>query len=311
LLTVGISYTVMAVNTHLLPEHVKECDSLLHVTIGNKKSCHDYCDSSDTTDSSESINWNVLEELDLARMTNKLISEDSFGTLDYVNFCIGEYKKFLRMIVIYPELTLVPPKDVDKVWHRHILDTFAYQDFCEKFCGYFLHHVPDYEPSPLRDPQFTKTVEIFLDTFGSIINNSEITLLEKNWCTKMWAPEISVKSERTQQHYKKPHAGPHCGSGCGGGGGCGSGCGGGGGCGNAKKYYLNGKYYTSREAYNNAFKEYRKQKAEKAEMKSKAKKQKKEQKEQDKKEKKEREKNEKKAMKENEMGKKENGTGSI
>ena len=35
-----------------------------------------------------------------------------------------------------------PDRDVDEAWHDFILFTREYHEFCEKFCGGYVHHVP-------------------------------------------------------------------------------------------------------------------------------------------------------------------------
>lgn len=52
------------------------------------------------------------------------------------------YKRFLTLLVKYPEETIAPSKDIDKFWHGHILDTMKYAEDCERVFGYFLHHFP-------------------------------------------------------------------------------------------------------------------------------------------------------------------------
>jgi hypothetical protein len=55
-----------------------------------------------------------------------------------------EYRRFLTLIKLHPELNHVPSKLVDKFWHAHILDTAAYRQDCEKVFGFYLDHFPYY-----------------------------------------------------------------------------------------------------------------------------------------------------------------------
>ena len=52
------------------------------------------------------------------------------------------YKRFLTLMVRYPDQAIAPTKDVDKFWHGHILDTMKYAEDCQNVFGYFLHHFP-------------------------------------------------------------------------------------------------------------------------------------------------------------------------
>jgi len=181
-------------------------------------------DDSDTT--SGSIDWDALEQLDLSQMIDKLIEEDHLGDQEYVNHCIREYKKFLHMIVLHPDTYFVPPKDIDKVWHRHILDTFKYQEFCYDFCGYFIHHLPDYEqsPSPQNQEGFTKTLKIYQQSFNIGNTDEEKASIAKVWTgnSGFTIGDSVVEGSFGFHKIKDKKPGPHCGGGGGGGGGCGS-----------------------------------------------------------------------------------------
>lgn len=52
------------------------------------------------------------------------------------------YRRFLTLLVKFPDQTIAPSKDIDKFWHGHILDTMKYAEDCERVFGYFLHHFP-------------------------------------------------------------------------------------------------------------------------------------------------------------------------
>ncbi|MDQ6961926.1 MAG: hypothetical protein Q9M28_05280 [Mariprofundaceae bacterium] len=53
-----------------------------------------------------------------------------------------EYRRYLTLKKLYPNIELVPNKLVDEFWHAHILDTKAYHDDCNKIFGYYIHHFP-------------------------------------------------------------------------------------------------------------------------------------------------------------------------
>ena len=52
------------------------------------------------------------------------------------------YRRFLTLVKIYPNQTIVPTKDIDTFWHYHILDTRKYMDDCDKVFGSYFHHFP-------------------------------------------------------------------------------------------------------------------------------------------------------------------------
>ncbi len=52
------------------------------------------------------------------------------------------YKGYLYLTAHNHNHPLVPSKDVDKMWHTHILDTRKYASDCQSLFGTFIHHIP-------------------------------------------------------------------------------------------------------------------------------------------------------------------------
>ena len=86
----------------------------------------------------------AIQALDLDPIKLKLMDpEEGQGwSREYVERMETAYKRFLILMVKYPQETIAPTKDVDKFWHGHILDTMKYAEDCENVFGYFLHHFP-------------------------------------------------------------------------------------------------------------------------------------------------------------------------
>lgn len=82
-----------------------------------------------------------------------------------------EYRRFLTLKLLYPGLSLIPGKQVAKLWHTHILDTRAYREDCGKVFGRFIDHYPyfgiygkaDYRELQIRIAQ---TVALYERHFG-------------------------------------------------------------------------------------------------------------------------------------------------
>ncbi len=53
---------------------------------------------------------------------------------------LRRYKLFLLQRKRDPGNRLVPPLDIDRVWHAHILQTEQYQEDCKRYLGWFLNH---------------------------------------------------------------------------------------------------------------------------------------------------------------------------
>lgn len=79
------------------------------------------------------------------------------------------YKRFLLMIA--SGHNVVPTKDIDAMWHFHILDTRAYAADCQRVFGRFVHHFPylgmrGEEDAKLLDSEFNKTKAVYESMFG-------------------------------------------------------------------------------------------------------------------------------------------------
>jgi hypothetical protein len=55
---------------------------------------------------------------------------------------VKEYRRFLNLCKIHSNQSLIPGRDVDSIWHRHILNTKKYMTDCQSYFGYYLHHSP-------------------------------------------------------------------------------------------------------------------------------------------------------------------------
>ncbi len=86
-----------------------------------------------------------IENLDLGAIKFKMMhpEEGEGWSRDKVIAVEKEYKRFLFLTFKYQGINqIVPEKDVDEMWHYHILDTYKYAEDCENIFGYFLHHFP-------------------------------------------------------------------------------------------------------------------------------------------------------------------------
>ena len=52
-----------------------------------------------------------------------------------------EFKKWISLIIIYPNSDFVPSRPVDMFWHYLTLHTIQYEQFCKHIFGKFIHHV--------------------------------------------------------------------------------------------------------------------------------------------------------------------------
>lgn len=83
-----------------------------------------------------------------------------------------EYRRFLSLKCLYPAVALVPSKQVDAIWHAHILDTRAYREDCHQVFGRFIDHYPYFGIYGQEDQQelknaFAHTVALYEKHFGA------------------------------------------------------------------------------------------------------------------------------------------------
>lgn len=81
------------------------------------------------------------------------------------------YRRFLYLVYLYPEKTIVPTKDIDTFWHTHILDTQKYTADCKCLFGHYFHHFPYFGMRGEKDRQNLKTAfqnsnDLYFKHFG-------------------------------------------------------------------------------------------------------------------------------------------------
>ena len=86
----------------------------------------------------------AIQALDLEPIKfNLMDAQDGQGwSREHADRMETAYKRYLALLIKYPDETIAPTKDIDKFWHGHILDTMKYTRDCENVFGYFLHHFP-------------------------------------------------------------------------------------------------------------------------------------------------------------------------
>ena len=88
--------------------------------------------------------YNAVAALDLDQIKFKLMHVESGEgwSQEKVNAVEVEYRRFLYLMKVYPDVPTAPLVEVDIFWHYHILDTMKYAQDCEQAFGYFVHHYP-------------------------------------------------------------------------------------------------------------------------------------------------------------------------
>jgi hypothetical protein len=137
----------------------------------------------------------VDELLDLSQIRFKLTNpEDGEGPSEpELDAMESEYRRFLALRLAHPEAEIVPCKLVDEMWHRHILDTRAYAEDCERIFGAFMHHFPYFGMRGEDDAQaltnaYADTLERYRTAFGEPPENTWISPDARRRCRTQCKP---------------------------------------------------------------------------------------------------------------------------
>lgn len=86
----------------------------------------------------------ALPVFDLSFLVEQLCRKSQFKdwTAERFSQAVDDYREFLVLCKEEPNLIHEPTKDVDEIWHRHILNTKEYARDCQSYFGYFLNHIP-------------------------------------------------------------------------------------------------------------------------------------------------------------------------
>lgn len=126
-------------------------------------------------DGKREMNASIMDDMDLEPIMVKVMDEEEgLGwALDFTLRVAQEYKKYLVLCRENPGSAIVPSKFVDEFWHFHILDTRKYQQDCERFMGYFLHHFPYFGMRGKEDQEnltsaWAETLALYVERFGAL-----------------------------------------------------------------------------------------------------------------------------------------------
>ncbi len=113
--------------------------------------------------------------LDLEPIMVKIMDgEEGLGwDIEFTKRVANEYEKYLILCKENKNKPIVPSSFIDDFWHFHILDTQKYQDDCQIYFGYFLHHFPYFGMRGEQDEKNLKTAwnetcSIYKGRFGNL-----------------------------------------------------------------------------------------------------------------------------------------------
>src|ERR1700730_9913009 len=92
--------------------------------------------------------WEKVFSYDFSTVRAKLLKEQAVPE-DRVDSAIDEYRKFLALMLLGFRGLAMTSRDVDEVWHTHILFTRDYMAFTKEVFGRYLHHQPGTDEAPI------------------------------------------------------------------------------------------------------------------------------------------------------------------
>jgi hypothetical protein len=79
----------------------------------------------------------------------------------------------------------VPSPIIDEAWHVFVLFTQEYYNFCDKYCGGYVHHAPHTGPEMRMTVDYVRpTVDMLYDQFGSKPNDNWDYISVKDWMSE-------------------------------------------------------------------------------------------------------------------------------
>ena len=107
------------------------------------------------------------------------------------NLTEAEYRKWLLLCCMYPKKRLgMGNKDVDEMWHAHILNTRKYHKDCQMLCGRYIHHVPTKElGKEFNVSTYGATLALYPQVFGKEPDSSWLGKGSDEPSTPAEAPE--------------------------------------------------------------------------------------------------------------------------
>ena len=110
-------------------------------------------------------------DFSLDEVRSRVAKENPNWSRKRIDTAVAEYRKWLALIVLnkkkFGKLGMCS-KDVDEVWHAHILFTRKYAADCKALCGRFIHHQPTPEDKKGDTTTSKNTLAALQSIFGSV-----------------------------------------------------------------------------------------------------------------------------------------------
>lgn len=83
---------------------------------------------------------------------------------------LARYERFLLLVAANPGVAVSPTRDIDEMWHLHMLSPRAYYEDCSRLFGEVLDHDGGFGKEPVEVPllqaTFERTARLWEEQFG-------------------------------------------------------------------------------------------------------------------------------------------------
>lgn len=112
----------------------------------------------------------ISVSLDLAAQVRRANLVPPDWSDEHLRSEVTRYLKFLLLAQLHPGVALAPTKDIDVIWHAHMLAPRAYARDCQRLFGDVLDHDGGFgstpEELPILKQVFQQTAELWQQTYG-------------------------------------------------------------------------------------------------------------------------------------------------
>jgi hypothetical protein len=121
--------------------------------------------TSQTFSAEEKRRIDLIQTHDLSLIREKMLKDNALPA-SIVDEAILEYRKYMTLLRLGFQKLAMCSREVDEVWHTHILFTQNYATFCDHVFDGFVHHDPVTSPIPVNE--LSDTTEAFLGAYRKV-----------------------------------------------------------------------------------------------------------------------------------------------
>ena len=128
---------------------------------------------------------NSVISVDLLRAADRSDSFPDDWSVERTYRALTDYERFLRLAAKHPDEPLAPTRDIDEMWHLHMLHPVAYAGDCKRLLGYVLDHDGGFGKGdgelPVLQKVFERTRRLWEAEFGVTYGPATGDAMTKCW----------------------------------------------------------------------------------------------------------------------------------